>query len=101
MIFDEKNITANDPQVLLCTPGNYAHGFIKNNNEATYAFFQKYLNNPGDPTDEDIEAIPENELQVTETGQLATSLNGESIYSMNKKIVEKQVEKIEKWVIQQ
>ena len=75
--------------------GEYVHGFIKNNNEATYAFFQKYLNNPGDPTDEDVETIPENELQVTETGQLATSLKGETIYSLNKKIVERQVSELE------
>jgi hypothetical protein len=75
--------------------GDYVHGFIKNNNEATYAFFQKYLNNPGDPTDEEVETIPENELQVTETGQLATSLKGETIYSLNKKIVEKQVSGLE------
>lgn len=77
------------------TEGDYAHGFIKKNNEATYAFFQKYLNNPGDSTDEDVETIPEMELQVTETGQLATSLKGETIYSLNKKLLEKQVAKLE------
>ncbi len=71
--------------------GNYVHGFVKNNNEATYAFFQKYLNNPGDSTDEDVAVISENELQVTKTGQMLTSFNAETIYSVNKKIVEKQI----------
>ncbi len=75
--------------------GEYTHGFVKNNNEATYAFFQKYLDNPGVPTDEDVTLIPAEELQITETGQLATSLKGETIYSLNKKIVEKQVSALE------
>ncbi|MDB4583630.1 acetylxylan esterase [Draconibacterium sp.] len=80
---------------LQMTEGDNDHGFVKNNNEATYAFFQKYLNNPGDSVDEDVETIPEIDLQVTETGQLATSLKGETIYSLNKKQIEKQVVKLE------
>lgn len=76
---------------LLKTEGDNNHGFVKNNNEATYAFFQKYLSNPGDPTDEDVIYIPEKELQITKTGQLATSLKGETIYSLNRKVVEKQI----------
>ncbi len=75
--------------------GNYVHGFIKNNNEATYAFFQKHLNNPGDNTDEEIIVIPEKELQVTKTGQMTTSLDAETIYSVNKNIVEKQIASLE------
>ena len=71
--------------------GNYVHGFIKNNNEATYAFFQKHLNNPGDSIDEEISIIPEKELQVTKTGQMITSFDAETIYSVNKKIVEQQI----------
>ncbi len=71
--------------------GNYVHGFVKNNNEATYAFFQKHLNNPGDSTDEDVATISEKELQVTKTGQMTTSFNAETIYSVNKKNVEKQI----------
>ncbi len=75
---------------------NYVHGFTKKNNEATYAFFQKYLNNPGDSTEEEVDIIPEKELQVTKTGQLVTSLNGETMYSLNKTIVEKQASGLEK-----
>jgi len=71
------------------------HGFIKKNNEATYAFFQKHLNNAGDSADVEVEIIPEMDLQVTETGQLATSLKGETLYSLNKKQIEKQVAKLE------
>ncbi len=60
-----------------------------------YAFFQKHLDNPGDASDLDVEVIPVEEFRVTETGQLATSLKGETIYSLNKKIVEKQVSVLE------
>lgn len=74
---------------------NYRHGFTKKNNEATYAFFQKYLNNPGDSAEEEVDIIPEGDLQVTKTGQLFTSVNGETMYSLNKKIVEKQVSSLE------
>ncbi len=71
--------------------GNYVHGYVKNNNEVTYAFFQKNLNNPGDSTDKDVATISAKELQITKTGQMISSFNAETIYSVNKKIVEKQI----------
>jgi cephalosporin-C deacetylase-like acetyl esterase len=80
---------------LQMTEDDNGHGFTRENREAMYAFFQKYLNNPGDATDQEVEVIPVKELWATETGQLATSLKGETIYSLNKKIVEKQVAKLE------
>jgi len=76
--------------LLQMSEGDHVHGFIKKNNEATYAFFQKHLNNPGDSTDENVETISEIELQVTETGQVATSMTGETMFSLNKKKVENQ-----------
>ncbi|MEN8229069.1 MAG: hypothetical protein ABFS38_13005, partial [Bacteroidota bacterium] len=69
--------------------------FTKKNREALYAFFQKHLDHPGDPTDHEVETIPVDELWVTETGQLATSLQGETMYSLNKKVVEKQMALLE------
>ncbi len=80
---------------LQMTESDYIHGFTKKNNEATFAFFQKYLDNPGYSTDEDVEVIPEIELQVTETGQLSTSRKGETIFSLNRKLVEKQMSQLE------
>lgn len=74
---------------------NYRHSFTKKNNEATYAFFQKYLNNPGDSTEEEVDIVPEEDLQVTKTGQLFTSVNGETMHSLNKKVVEKQLSSLE------
>lgn len=81
-------------EMLQISEADYTHGFAKRNNEATYAFFQKYLSNPGDPTDKEVEIIPEGELQITKTGQVITSMNAETMYTLNKKIVEKQMEKL-------
>ena len=80
---------------LQMTEENHEHGFTRKNREAIYAFFQKHLNNPGDATDLEVEAIPVEEFWATETGQLATSLKGETIYSLNKKLAEKQVAELE------
>ena len=80
---------------LQMTEEDHVHGFTRKNREAMYAFFQKHLNNPGDASDHDVVTIPVEEFWVTETGQLATSLKGETIYSLNKKIVEKQVSVLE------
>ncbi len=83
-------------ELLQKSEADLGHGFAKKNNEATYAFFQKYLDNPGDPSDRDEDIIPEEDLQVTKTGQVITSMkDAETIFSLNKKIVEKQLEKLE------
>jgi len=60
------------------------HASTKKNREATYAFFQKYLNLPGSPADEPVSYLLAEELQVTSTGQVANSLGGESVFSINK-----------------
>ena len=80
---------------LQMTEDDFGHGFTRKNREVMYAFFQKHLNNPGDASDHEVEVIPAKELWVTETGQLATSLKGETMYSLNKKVVEKQVSVLE------
>lgn len=70
------------------------HSSTKKNREAMYAFFQKHLNHPGSSADLEVEVFEEKELWVTETGQLATSLKGETIYSINKKIARSQLGKL-------
>lgn len=71
------------------------HASTIKNREAMYAFFQKYLDNPGSSDDLDVEVFTEQELWATETGQLATSLKGETLFSLNKNVVESQVEMLE------
>lgn len=70
------------------------HASTKKNREAMYAFFQKYLDNPGSPADLEVEIFKEKELWVTETGQLATSVKSETLYSLNRKIVKNQNAKL-------
>jgi cephalosporin-C deacetylase-like acetyl esterase len=56
---------------------------------AIYSFFMDHFNLPGDPTEEDVEILSEEELTVTTTGQIATSLGGNMVFDMNKKETEK------------
>lgn len=71
------------------------HQSTKKNREALYAFFQKHLQHPGLPSDEAIEALTEDELRVTETGQVSTSLGGESVFSLNRKDAEQKMKALE------
>ncbi|HRO44795.1 acetylxylan esterase [Agriterribacter sp.] len=64
------------------------HASTKKNREAMYAFFQKHLNNPGNPNDDETDTLTAQELQVTETGQIATSLKSETVFSLNRKHAE-------------
>jgi len=61
------------------------HASTRKNREVMYAFFQKHLGNPGNPADEDVVPLTKEELKVTETGQVSTSLKGETVYSLNLK----------------
>lgn len=61
-----------------------AHKSTKNNRESMYAFFQKHLRNPGASEDEEIPFLTKEEIQVTSTGQVSTSLGGETVFSLNK-----------------
>jgi cephalosporin-C deacetylase-like acetyl esterase len=70
------------------------HASTTKNREAMYAFFQKHLNNPGDPSDEETQLLTAEELQVTETGQVSTSLKGETVFSINRKLAERLEERL-------
>ncbi len=66
------------------------HSFSRKNNESMYAFFQKYLDNPGDSTDLDVAPLTHGELQVTKTGQVSTSIkDAETVFSLNLKEAKK------------
>lgn len=49
------------------------HKFSQYKMEVTYAFFQKHLRNPGNPKTEKVSVLSPEEIQVTPTGQVATS----------------------------
>lgn len=72
------------------------HAFAKKNREAMYAFFQKYLNNPGDSEDMDVSPLPPGDLQVAPTGQVSTSFKGaETVFSLNLKEVQKCIDRLQ------
>jgi len=73
---------------------NDVHTSTKKNREALYAFFQKQFNLPGSSVDEDVEYLKPEEFIITKTGQVATSFDGETIFSLNKKEAKKNIEKI-------
>lgn len=77
--------------------GDYEHGYTQNIREGMYAFFQKHLQLPGSPAEEEVVLLTEEELQKTETGQLATSFNSmETMFSLNYKEATKNLEQLNK-----
>ncbi len=61
------------------------HTSTPQNREATYAFFQRHLRNPGASSDENIEPFSAEDLRVTADGSVFTSLNSESLFSLTQK----------------
>ena len=71
------------------------HATTLKNREASYVFFQKALNNPGNPKEEQVSLPSDEELQVTKTGQVSTSLNAETAFSLNSKDAAKRMKTLE------
>jgi len=65
------------------------HGPTLKNREAICQFFQKYLLLPGDKNFVKGDLFNEKDLWVTETGQVATSLNGKTVFDLNKEYINK------------
>ncbi|TDB67395.1 alpha/beta hydrolase [Arundinibacter roseus] len=59
------------------------HASTLKNREATYAFFQKHLNNPGSSVDVKTEIFKEEELYVTPPGNVLQHLKGKSIFDLS------------------
>ena len=61
------------------------HGYSSGLRLASYAWFDRWLKNQTAPSGEDrIVPDTEQELNCTPTGQVATSLKGESVYTLNR-----------------
>jgi dienelactone hydrolase len=82
------------PDNIAMVEDDHGHGYTKKNREAMYAFFQISLNNPGSSAEEEVEYSTAKELQKTSTGQLSTSLGGETVFSLNRKEAEKQMNEL-------
>lgn len=63
---------------------DHGHGYTRRNSEASYAFLMKHLGVPGDPAEKEYTAPTEEDLRVTETGQVATAFRGETVFSINR-----------------
>jgi hypothetical protein len=61
---------------------------------AIYSFFMKHLNVAGDPVEVDVELLTPDELKVTNTGQISTSLGGKMIFDVNKEETERLMQNI-------
>ena len=59
-----------------------------------YAFFQKAFKIPGNEEEIPLEGIDQEDFRVTPTGQLSTSLGGETAFSINKKESQKLLSEI-------
>ena len=72
-----------------------AHQSTRKNREAMYAFFQDHLDNPGSSEDLEVEILSNEEIRVTETGQVSTSLGGETVHSISQKLAEERITRLE------
>lgn len=71
------------------------HASTKKNREASYVFFQKALDNPGNPKEEEVKLLSPEELRVTKTGQVSTSLYSETAFSLNRKDAMNRMQQLE------
>ncbi len=60
------------------------HASTLANREAMYAFFQEALDLPGDPTEVEVVPFPPSELFATESGQVARSVGGQDLFTLNR-----------------
>ncbi len=73
---------------LMMVEDDAGHASTLKNREASYAFFQKYLNNPGSSKDEDTRKFTDQELYVTSTGNVYNSIKGENLFSVSRQFSE-------------
>jgi len=65
------------------------HESTINNRETVYAFFQKHLQLPGDNSDVAVDTFEVEELWVTSTGQLQSSIKSATTFQLNQKYFSK------------
>ena len=83
------------PDNLSMVEDDAGHATTPKNMMALHAFFQKHLNNPGDPKIEEVALLTEKELTVTPTGQVITSLPTETLFTLNKKYAEELTQQLQ------
>jgi len=75
---------------------DFGHGYTVKLRESINDFFQKSLNLPGNPKDEEVTILKSGELMITPTGNISTSYeNAETVFSLNKKETQKLTNKLQ------
>jgi len=82
------------PENLQFFNDDVTHSVTKAKREKMYSFFMEHLSLPGNPAELSVESLDPEELKVTSTGQVASSLKGVNIFSVNKKEAENLAEKL-------
>ncbi|MCB1120309.1 MAG: acetylxylan esterase [Verrucomicrobiae bacterium] len=77
------------------TEDDHGHGYTKKNSEAAYAFLMKHLGVEGSSEERDFPLFTEAEMQVTETGQVETAFEAETVFSLNRKETENLLSQLE------
>lgn len=67
------------------TEDDAGHASTLKNREASYAFFQKYLSNPGSPKDLEVEKFKDAELYASPNGNIISELKGQNLFSLTEK----------------
>jgi dienelactone hydrolase len=83
------------PENLQIVEDDNDHGYTQKTRETMYAFFQKHLANPGEASEAEVDLFTTAELTVTETGQVSTSLNSETVFSINRDESQKLIDHLE------
>jgi len=81
------------PDNLSMVEDDAGHENTPKNMMALHAFFQKHLNNPGDPKVEELTLLTEKEMTVTPDGKTLTSLHSETLFSLNVKYADEVIKK--------
>lgn len=63
---------------------DYMHWLTPKLQLSVYNFFMHHFQVPGNPEEEDVELLTSEELKVTPTGQISTSLNSKMIFDLNR-----------------
>lgn len=76
------------------TEDDHGHGYTRKNSEAAYAFLMKHLGVEGDAEEKGYPLFSGEDLKVTETGQVATALHAETVFSINRRETERLLEEL-------
>ncbi len=74
---------------------DYKHWMTPKIRLAIYKFFMKHFDLSGAPTEEKVEILSNEELTVTPTGQISTSLGGATVFSVNRNETATLIENLE------